>query len=158
MRFRIFPVGRGTRCCDGRPRRLRGDRGSAFVAAMVIMFTVTGAAAVYLSRDVNQRVSDRSALQSIVFQSARAGAQQIDVGGLRSIGDAVVAIDPAAAERAARSVAGRLADQYDLEVRIDDQYPSADRTVWTVVAVVPDDGPASEWLRATGVARVETGG
>jgi hypothetical protein len=125
---------------------------------MVIMFTVTGAAAIYLSRDVNQRVSDRSALQSIAFQSARAGAQQVDVGGLRSADESGVTIDAAAAERAARSVAGRLADQYDLDVRIDDQYPSEDRTVWTVVMVVPGDGLESEWLRVTGVARVETGG
>ena len=64
-------------------RRLRGDRGQAFVVALVVLFTFTGAAAIWLARDVNQRVSDRSALQSVAFQAARSGAQQIDLGGLR---------------------------------------------------------------------------
>jgi Tfp pilus assembly protein PilX len=136
-----------------RPRRLRGDRGTTFVAAMVVMFTVTGAAAVYLARDVNQRVSDRSALQSIAFQSARAGAQQIEISGLRSDTVTVVAIDTPAAERAARLVAIRLADRYELDVRIERQFASDDRRSWTVV-VTDSTGE----LRAIGVARAETGG
>ncbi len=140
------------------PRRLRGDRGTAFVAAMVIMFTVTGAAAIYLSRDVNQRVSDRSALQSVAFQSARAGAQQLDVAELRISGGAGPTIDPVAARRAARSVADRLAEQYEIDVEIVDQYGSGDGRVWTVVLVLPDERAAAEWQRATGVARVESGG
>ena len=82
---------------------MRGERGTAFATAMVVMFVVTGSAALYLARDVNQRVSDRSTMQSIAFQSARAGAQQVDIGGLRDGEEARVVIDVVAASSCATS-------------------------------------------------------
>ena len=144
----------------GPRRRLRGERGSAFVAALVVMFTVTGVAAVWLARDVNQRVSDRSALQSIAFQAARAGAQQIDLGELRSGGAAGVAIDESAARTAARASAERLADRYDVDIRIVDQGFGDDQATWTVtIAKSEEEGPVDldEVLWATGIAHAETG-
>lgn len=145
-------------------RRLRGERGTAFVAALVVMFTVTGMAAVWLARDVNQRVSDRSALQSVAFQAARAGAQQLEVGELRDAGAAVVVIDPSAARSAARTVALRLAASYDLDIQIVSQGYGGDRATWVVrlaLAAAGDevgDADLVDVLTATGIAHAEAGG
>lgn len=73
------------------PQRCRGRSGSAMVAALVFLFAFTSAGVVWLSRDVNRAVSNRSAAQSIAFQAARAGAQQVDVASVRQRGrDGVV--------------------------------------------------------------------
>lgn len=150
------------------PRRLRGDRGQAFVVALVVLFTFTGAAAVWLARDVNQRVSDRSALQSVAFQAARAGAQQIDVGSLRDGSVESVVIDEASAREAAAEAAHRLAEQYDLEARIIDQGYDGGRTdTWAVTLALTDaparpdgdlEGDLDGVLSVTGVAHAEVGG
>lgn len=149
---------------DGRrSRRCRGDRGTAFVLALVVMFTVTGSAAIWLARDVNQRVSDRSAIQSIAFQAARAGAQQIDVGAIREGGGEQIVIDEAAARAAARVAANRLADQYDLEVLIVAQRHGGALDTWEVTVAIPDGrntvtaDDLDEVMWVTGVARAETG-
>lgn len=134
-------------------RRLRGERGTAFVTAMVVMFVVTGSAALYLARDVNQRVSDRSTMQSIAFQSARAGAQQVDIGGLRGVEETMVVIDVVAAERATRSTAARLAAEYGVQIDIERQFADESLRTWTVELSAVDGT-----LRARGVARVATGG
>lgn len=141
-------------------RRLRGDRGQAFVVALVVLFTFTGAAAVWLARDVNQRVSDRSALQSIAFQAARSGAQQIDLGSVRGGTDGLI-IDDGAARVAAGETAGRLAAQYGLEARIVAQGYDRGRTdTWAVtMAVAADPGDdADAVMSVTGVAHAEVGG
>ena len=146
---------------DPSPGRLRGDRGQAFVVALVVLFTFTGAAAVWLARDVNQRVSDRSALQSVAFQAARSGAQQIDVGSLRDGADDGVVIDDGAARRAARDTAERLAAQYGLEARIVAQgYDGGRSDTWAVtVALNADPGDNEDGaLSVTGVAHAEVGG
>ena len=57
-----------------RPER---DRGSATVTALVLVFAFTAGAVIWLASDVNSRVADRSAAQSVAFQAARAGAQQV---------------------------------------------------------------------------------
>ena len=148
---------------DARAERCRGDRGTAFVLALVVIFTVTGAAAIWLARDVNQRVSDRSAIQSIAFQAARAGAQQIDVASIRTGGGEVV-IDETAARVAARAVAVRLAEEYDLEIRIVGQQHGGALDTWEVTVAIPDGratvtaGDLDEVMWVTGVARAETGG
>jgi len=146
-------VTRSTVFDEGTGRRWRGDRGTAFVAALVIMFAVTGAAALYLARDVNGRVADRSAAQSIAFQAARSGAQQLDVGRLRT--DGAVVIEVAAARRAARRAVRRLAEQYGVAARIVDQFSSDARRTWHVVLAV--DGPRGGEARVTGVAHAEVG-
>jgi Tfp pilus assembly protein PilX len=146
------------------PKRLRGDQGQAFVLALVVLFTFTGAAAIWLARDVNQRVSDRSAIQSIAFQAARAGAQQIDVGALRAGGGDRIVIDEAQARTAATDTARRLAGQYGLEARIVTQGYDAGRSdTWTVTVAIPDGrsqvttADLGEVMWVTGVAHAETG-
>jgi len=155
----------------GDARRLRGDRGQAFVAALVVLFTFTGAAAVWLARDVNQRVSDRSALQSIAFQAARAGAQQVDVGSIRGDPGGAIVVDIGEARTAATDAARRLAAQYELEVQILSQgYESGRTDTWAVTVALtdaadagqsgddPGDEPGDEVMRVTGVAHAEVGG
>ena len=143
------------------PRRLRGDRGQAFVVALVVLFTFTGAAAVWLARDVNQRVSDRSALQSVAFQAARSGAQQIDLDRLREGATGEVVIDDRAARAAASQTAGLLAAQYGLEARIISQgYDGGRLDTWAVtLALNADPGDeVDDALSVTGIAHAEAGG
>jgi len=93
-----------------RPQR---DRGSATVSALVLVFAFTAGAVIWLARDVNSRVADRSAAQSVAFQAARAGAQQVTVADLRLGGELV--IDPLGADREARRAASRLLASYGLD-------------------------------------------
>lgn len=88
-------------------RRGRGERGSAVVTALVLLFAFTAGGVIWLSRDVNRVVTNRSAAQSIAFQSARAGAQQVEVGSLRGGDDTAVVLN---GERA-RTEGLRIADE-----------------------------------------------
>lgn len=141
-------------------RRCRGDRGTSYVLAMVVLFLTTGIAAIWLARDVNQRVSDRSALQSIAFQAARTGAQQVDVAALRA-GGALV-IDETRATSSALTTAGRLADSYEVDAVVIDQGYGTDATTWRVTVglrVGVDTGGEVEYgTVVTGVAHAEAGG
>jgi Tfp pilus assembly protein PilX len=149
---------------SARTRRCRGDRGTAFVAALVIMFTVTGVAAIWLARDVNQRVSDRSALQSVAFQAARAGAQQLEVADLRGGGSGALVIDESAARTAARSVAQRLANSYGIDMQVVSQGYGGDQATWTVTLAARDQSKnvvgadLDGVLSAIGIAHAESGG
>ena len=139
---------------DGDRRRLRGERGMAMVTALVLLFAFTAGGVIWLARDVNRTVSNRSAAQSIAFQAARSGAQQLDIDALRAGGDDAVRIDRERATVAARETAGLLFDDYavagevvairfldddgvEVEVRIDD--PSGDVT--GVAAARAEAGP-----------------
>lgn len=141
-------------------RRCRGDRGTSYILAMVVLFLTTGIAAIWLARDVNQRVSDRSALQSIAFQAARTGAQQIDVAGVRS-GEAV-AIDESRAATSALTTARRLATSYEVDAVVIGQGYGADAATWTVTVGlrtgVGADGDTEYGTVVTGVAHAELGG
>jgi len=95
-------------------RRGRGDRGSAVVTALVLLFAFTAGGVIWLSRDVNRVVTNRSAAQSIAFQSARAGAQQVEVGSLRDGGDATVVLDSERARVEGRRIADELFAAYDV--------------------------------------------
>jgi Tfp pilus assembly protein PilX len=149
---------------DRPARRLRGERGQAYVLALVVLFTFTGAAAIWLARDVNQRVSDRSAIQSIAFQAARAGAQQIDVATVRG-GSHGVVIDERAARSAAVDTARRLSAEYELDTQIVSQGYEGGRTdTWAVTVAIPDgrgevtSADLDEVMWVTGIAHAETGG
>ncbi len=98
-------------------RRLRGDRGMAMVTGLVLMFAFTAGGVIWLARDVGRSVSNRSSAQSIAFQAARSGAQQIAGGSLRGTGE--ISIDRAAAEREARSTADELFAGYDVVGSVD---------------------------------------
>jgi hypothetical protein len=145
--------------------RFRGDRGQAYVLALVVLFTFTGAAAIWLARDVNQRVSDRSAIQSIAFQAARAGAQQIDVSTIRGGDSETVVIDERAARSAAAETAERLSAQYELDTEIVSQgYDGGRADTWAVTVAIPDGrtdvtpSDLDEVMWVTGIAHAETGG
>lgn len=107
--------------------RSERDRGMATVTALVAMFAFTAVALVWLATDVNRRVAARSTAQSIAFQSARAGAQQIT--GYRQTGSEALELDPERAERAARTVADSLVDASSDVTRADDG------PAWFVAAV-----------------------
>ncbi|MDW3214901.1 MAG: hypothetical protein R8G01_12940 [Ilumatobacteraceae bacterium] len=90
--------------------RVRGERGSAVVTALVLLFAFTAGGVIWLSRDVNRVVANRSAAQSIAFQSARAGAQQVEIESLRD--GAEVRIDEPRAREAVGAAADRFFESY----------------------------------------------
>lgn len=93
-------------------RRGAGERGAGLVAGITLIFATTFLGLVWLARDVDRSVSNRSAAQSIAFQAARSGAQSTGLAELRS-GDAVV--DPHAARRAAATTAEELFASYGVD-------------------------------------------
>jgi hypothetical protein len=113
------------------------DRGSASVAALVLVFAFSAGAVVWLARDVDRSISHRTSAQSIAFQAARAGSQQLDVAVLRSDGGRPV-VDPAAAREAAITTAVSLFDAYGLDGRVGDVVVERDRVAVTVT--VTDGG------------------
>lgn len=139
---------------SGSPRRGRGERGTALVTALVLLFALTSGAVVWLSRDVNRRVTNRSAAQSIAFQAARAGAQRVEVGGLRAGGPGEVRIDEAAARAAAIDVAGELFDAFDVDGAVTGAAVGSTPSSFVVTVVIHD--PVGDQT-ATGVARAEPG-
>jgi hypothetical protein len=96
--------------------RGRGERGSAMVAALVLLFAFTAGGVIWLSRDVNRVVTNRSAAQSIAFQAARAAAQQVDVESLRGNDSSVVLNEQRARDEGSRIVA-RLFEAYGVTGR-----------------------------------------
>ena len=62
------------------------------VAGIALIFAFTFLGLVWLARDVDRGVSNRSAAQSIAFQAARSGAQATSISGLRGP-DAVPTVD-----------------------------------------------------------------
>jgi Tfp pilus assembly protein PilX len=109
-------------------RRGRGDRGSGLVTGIVLIFAFTFLGLVWLARDVDRGISNRSAAQSIAFQAARSGAQASAIGEVRSDPE-VATVDPPAARRAATRTADALFDSYDVDgsvtsIEIDDNVVS----------------------------------
>jgi Tfp pilus assembly protein PilX len=123
-----------TAASDGE-RRLDGQRGAGLVAGIALIFAFTFLGLVWLARDVDRGVSNRSAAQSIAFQAARSGAQAAEIADLRT-GSAV--IDPAAARRAVMSTADSLFRSYRLDGRVTSVQVDAERV--SVTVTVTDDG------------------
>jgi len=90
---------------------------------------------VWLARDVDRGVSNRSAAQSIAFQAARSGAQSASATDLRS---GVGVIDPAAARRAATSTASALFASYGVDGTVTSVDVAADSV--SVSVAITDDG------------------
>lgn len=86
------------------PGRCRGDRGAGLVTGLVLMFAFTAGGVVWLARDVDRSISNRSLAQSVAFQAARVGAQQVDVVAVR-LGASGRTLDRDAARDVARSTA-----------------------------------------------------
>jgi uncharacterized membrane protein len=85
----------------------------ATVTGLVLLFAFTAGGVIWLSRDANRSVSNRSAAQSIAFQAARSGAQQVGVAALRQ--GAEIRIDDSPARRAAESTAADLFAGYGVD-------------------------------------------
>ena len=132
--------------------RGRGERGTAIITASVLLFTLTAGGILYLSRDVNRVVTNRSAAQSIAFQSARAGAQQVDVDALRNGGGERVEIDERAAETESARIGRLLLDAYGLEGSVSPPEIDGD-TVTISVTVIDRYGSQS----ATASVQAQTG-
>ena len=122
------------------------------VTALVLLFAFTAGGVIWLARDVNRRITNRSAAQSIAFQAARSGAQQVQVSSLRDGGPVKVVIDVPSAREQALRVADRLFDEYDVDGSVV-QISVADVTV-TVEVQIKD--PAGDVV-GVGSARAEAG-
>lgn len=135
-------------------RRCRGDRGMAMVTGLVLLFAFTAGGVIWLSRDVNRVVGNRSAAQSIAFQAARSGAQEVEVGSLRDgVDRSTVVVDPARARAAARATAEELFDDYGVDgVVVAVQLPEAD----LVSVEVRIDDPTGD-VTGLASARAEAG-
>lgn len=120
---------------SGTVRRGSGERGAGLVAGFTLIFAFTFLGLVWLARDVDRSVSNRSAAQSIAFQAARSGAQSAALAELRS-GDAV--IDPDAARLAAAETAAQLFTSYGVDGSVVSIDVIGDRVVVSVT--ITDDG------------------
>jgi hypothetical protein len=124
----------------------------AMVTGLVLLFAFTAGAVIWLARDANRSVSNRTAAQSIAFQAARSAAQQLAVASLRD--GASVRVDADAGRRAAEATAGDLFSGYDV-----------DGVVVSVTVVPPDmvevevriSDPAGD-VTGVAAARAEAGG
>jgi hypothetical protein len=134
-------------------RRFVGESGTSMVAALVLLFTFTAGAIIWLGRDVSQSVALRSTAQSIAFQAARAGAQEVVVTGLREGAGATVALDPEAAEHTARARARELFDAYGVVGVVADVVVDVDDNVTVSVRL---DGPTGRAATGVGTAHPES--
>ena len=91
------------------------DRGSATVAAIALMLSLTGGSLQWLTWNVDRSINAASDANAIAFQAARAGAQAIDPASLRTDTPTLnadrapqLAINAAASLFAANETAGRV--------------------------------------------------
>jgi len=130
-----------------RRQRFRSEHGSGLVVGIVLIFSFTFLGLVWLARDVDRGVSNRSAAQSIAFQAARSGAQATEITDLRS---GVAVVDAAAASRAATSTATALFSSYGVEGAVTSIEVIADSV--SVSVTITDDGHV---VTGSGTVRAE---
>mgnify|MGYP001811759936 CR=1 FL=1 len=135
---------------DPHPPRLGGTQGSGLVAAVTLIFAFTFLGLVWLARDVDRGVSNRSAAQSIAFQAARSGAQSASIPDLRRQRGVAVAIDAERAASAARLTAAELFASYELQGLVTSVVVSGDRV--SVTVRVTENGVTAT---GTGIVRAE---
>jgi len=129
--------------------RLQGDHGAGLVAGIALIFAFTFLGLVWLARDVDRGVSNRSAAQSIAFQAARSGAQAASITSLRS-GVETTAIDESQARQQATRTAATLFDSYGVAGSITSIVVDGDRV--SVTLVITDD---SQVVTGSGTVRAE---
>jgi Tfp pilus assembly protein PilX len=127
-------------------RRGRGERGSGLVAGVVILFSLTFLGLVWLARDVDRGISNRSTANSVAFQAARSGAQVAFATPLRQ--GVEPTIDVAGAIAAGTDTATRLLERYDVSGTTQ---ISVDAATVTAIVVITDRG-----VTVTGRAAVES--
>lgn len=118
------------------------------VAGLVLLFAFTFLGLVWLARDVDRSVSNRTAAQSIAFQAARSGAQEVSVSGLRA--GAEPTINEPAARGAIRHAASRLFASYGVAGSLETIDIRIDRV--TVTVSISDAGRT---VTGTGTVRAE---
>ncbi len=96
------------------------------------------------------RSSDRASAQSIAFQAARSGAQQVDIDALRRVPGGTIDIDRELARAAAEATAARLLEAYDLDGRI-----TAIDVVGDRVTVAVEVNTAGRTVTGAGSARAQ---
>jgi Tfp pilus assembly protein PilX len=119
----------------GARARARGEHGAGLVAGIALIFAFTFLGLVWLARDVDRGVSNRSAAQSIAFQAARSGAQSAAITDLRS---GAASIDPGLARTAAISTAEELFASYGVDGDVTSIEVTTDRV--SVSVTITDDG------------------
>jgi hypothetical protein len=122
----------------------RGDRGSATVAAVVLMISIVGGSLFWLTWDVDRAVNAAADADAVAFQAARAGAQAIEPASLRA---GTPGIDPEKAERRADDAAAALFEANLMSGRVTSVVVTGDRL--TVVVELVESG-----RRVTGQASV----
>jgi Tfp pilus assembly protein PilX len=131
-----------------RGRQVADDRGAGLVVGITLMFAFTFLGLVWLARDVDRAISNRSAAQAIAFQAARSGAQAAVVPGLR--GGELPTIDESAAVEAAARTATALFGSYGVSGRVTSISVAVDDVT---VSVAIDD--AGRTVTGVGTVRAE---
>lgn len=127
-------------------RRGHGEHGSGLVAGIVILFSMTFLGLVWLARDVDRGISNRSIANSVAFQAARSGAQVAFATPLRQ--GVEPTINAAGAIAAGTDTAARLLERYDVSGTTQ---ISVDVATVTAIIVITDRG-----VTVTGQATVES--
>ena len=117
---------------------------------LLLLFAFTAGGVVWLARDVDRAISNRGAAQSIAFQAARSGAQQIDVARLRV--DGALVLDESTARSESADTVTRLLVAYGLDGAVTAM--DVDGGQMTVVVEVFDGGRT---VTGVGVARASDG-
>ena len=125
------------------------DRGSATVAALLLMLAFTGGAVLWLTWNVDRSVNATADAASIAFQAARTGAQVIDPASLRTD---TPTIDPVGASQLATVAAQTLFNANHTTGRVTDVRVAADR-----VTVVVEITEAGRTVTGQGTARIAVG-
>lgn len=129
-----------------RAQRGRGECGSGLVAGIAFIFAFTFLGLVWLARDVDRGISNRSTANSVAFQSARSAAQAAYPQGLRDGGEP--SIDVGGATAAAASTAAQLFGEYGVTGTVEIQVAVDSVTAFVTIT---DGG-----ITATGEAIVES--
>ncbi|HUF97032.1 MAG TPA: hypothetical protein VMM60_02810 [Ilumatobacter sp.] len=122
-------------------------------AALVLLFTFTAGGIIWLGRDVNETVALRSTAQSIAFQAARAGAQEIVLGALRDEGDTDITLDHAVARNTALAQGREMIEAYAVEGVVADVAIDGNDNVTVTVHLV---GPGGAKVTGVGIAHPES--
>jgi hypothetical protein len=117
------------------------------VAGLALVFAFTFLGVVWLARDVDRGISNRSAAQSIAFQAARSGAQIASVPDLRA---GVVVLDPETARLAVERTARLLLDSYGVAGAVRSVDVDGD-----AVSVVVEITDAGRTVTGAGTVRAE---
>lgn len=125
------------------------DRGSATVAAIVLMLSLTGGALLWLSWNVDRSINAANDADAIAFQAARAGAQAVDPASLRT---ATPVLNPNLAPQLAVEAAASLFATNETTGRVISVDVGADR-----VTVVVEITEAGRTVTGQGTARLAVG-